>query len=55
MTKLSAAFGWLFDALASIAALILLAMVLLVTADIVLRNVTRGGISWANEVTEYAL
>src|SRR5262249_45090426 len=27
----------------------------LVTADIVLRNVARGGFPWANEVTEYAL
>ena len=55
MKRLSFAFGRLFDALAFIAALILLAMVLIVTADIVLRNLTRGGISWANEVTEYAL
>jgi TRAP-type C4-dicarboxylate transport system permease small subunit len=52
---LSFAFGRLFDALAFIAALILLAMVAVVTADIVLRNLTRGSISWANEVTEYAL
>ena len=55
MTKVSSAFGRLFDMLAAIAALILLAMVLTVTADILLRNITRGGISWANEVTEYAL
>jgi len=55
MTRLSRAFGRLFDALAFIAALILLAMVAVVTADIVLRNVTYGGIAWANEVTEYAL
>jgi TRAP-type C4-dicarboxylate transport system permease small subunit len=55
VNRLSFAFGRLFDALAFIAALILLAMVLTVTADIVLRNLTRGGISWANEVTEYAL
>jgi TRAP-type C4-dicarboxylate transport system permease small subunit len=55
VNRLSFAFGRLFDALAFVAALILLAMVLTVTADIVLRNLTRGGISWANEVTEYAL
>jgi TRAP-type C4-dicarboxylate transport system permease small subunit len=55
MTKLSNAFGRLFDALAFVAALILLAMVAVVTTDIVLRNLTRGGISWSNEVTEYAL
>jgi TRAP-type transport system small permease protein len=55
MTRLSAIFGRLFDALAIAAALILLAMVAVVTADIVLRNTTRGGFAWANEVSEYAL
>jgi TRAP-type transport system small permease protein len=55
MNRLSSKFGRLFGVLAATAALILLAMVLLVTADIVLRNVARGGFPWANEVTEYAL
>jgi TRAP-type C4-dicarboxylate transport system permease small subunit len=55
MTRLSNAFGKLFDILASVAALILLAMVIVVTADIVLRNLTRAGFPWANEVSEYAL
>jgi TRAP-type C4-dicarboxylate transport system permease small subunit len=55
MTRLSAMFGRLLDALAMAAALILLAMVVVVTADIVLRNTTRGGFAWANEVSEYAL
>jgi TRAP-type C4-dicarboxylate transport system permease small subunit len=55
MTRLSNAFGKLFDALAAIAALVLLVMVVLVTADIVLRNVTRSGFPWANEISEYAL
>jgi TRAP-type C4-dicarboxylate transport system permease small subunit len=55
MTRLSAIFGRLFDALAIAAALILLAMVAVVTADIVLRNTTRWGFAWANEVSEYAL
>ena len=55
MTRLSLIFGRLFDALAIIAALILLAMVITVTADIVLRNTLRTGISWANEVSEYSL
>ena len=55
MTRLSNAFGRLFDALAVIAALVLLAMVVVVTADIVLRNLTRSGFPWANEVSEYAL
>ena len=55
MTRLSQTFGRLFDILAALAALTLLAMVLLVTADIVLRNVANVGFPWANEVTEYAL
>ena len=55
MTKLSAAFGRLFEAFAALAALMLLAMVTLVTADIALRNLGRGGFVWANEVSEYAL
>jgi len=55
MNKLSSAFGKLLDALAAAAALILLAMVVMVTADILLRNLTRSGFPWANEVSEYAL
>lgn len=55
MTRLSAAFGRLFDGLAVIAALILFGMVILVTADILLRNLFVGGFVWANEVSEYAL
>jgi len=55
MTRLSTLFGRLYNALALIAALILLAMVVLVTADILLRNVSNVGFPWANEVSEYAL
>jgi TRAP-type transport system small permease protein len=55
MTRLSALLARLFDLLAVVAALILLAMVVLVTADIVLRNTARVGFAWANEITEYAL
>jgi TRAP-type C4-dicarboxylate transport system permease small subunit len=55
MTRLSNTFGKLFDALAILAALTLLVMVVLVTADILLRNLTRTGFPWANEVSEYAL
>ena len=55
MTRASAAFGRLLDALATAAALILLAMVVVVTADILLRNVVGVSFSWANEVSEYAL
>lgn len=55
MIRLSAFFGRLFDALAAAAALALLAMVVLVSADIILRNVMGFGFPWANEVSEYAL
>ena len=55
MTRLSASYGKLLDLLAAMAALTLLAMVVLVSADITLRNLTRTGFPWANEVSEYAL
>ena len=55
MIRLSNAFGRLLNALAVAAALTLLAMVVMVTADIILRNLTRTGFPWANEVSEYAL
>src|SRR5258707_14332160 len=55
MNRVSNAFGRLLNALATAAALTLLAMVVMVTADIILRNLTRTGFPWANEVSEYAL
>ena len=55
MTRLSTIFGRLLNALAILAALTLLAMVVLVSADIALRNLTRTGFPFANEVSEYAL
>lgn len=55
MTRLSRMFGLLLDGLSVLAALLLFAMVIVVTGDIVLRNVTRSGLHWANEVSEYAL
>jgi TRAP-type C4-dicarboxylate transport system permease small subunit len=55
VNRASAAFGWLLNILAVAAALVLLGAVLLVTADILLRNLTRAGFPWANEVSEYAL
>ena len=55
MNRLSERLGRLFDALAVAAALLLFAMVALVTADIMLRNALRIGFAWANEITEYAL
>ena len=55
MRKLSQAYGHLLEAFAVLAAVILFAMVVVVTTDIVVRNVSRGAILWANEVSEYAL
>ena len=55
MLRLSAAYERLLNGLAALAALTLLGAVLLITADIVLRNITRVGFPWANEVSEYAL
>lgn len=55
MQKLSTGFERLLDAFAVAAALILFAMVIVVTADIALRNLTRTGFAWSNEVSEYAL
>jgi TRAP-type transport system small permease protein len=55
VSRVSQAFGRLVDALMLCAALLLLAMVALVTADILIRNLAGGAINWANEVTEYAL
>ena len=55
MTRFSNAFGRLLNFLAIFAALTLLAMVVMVTADIILRNLTRSGFPWANEISEYAL
>ena len=53
--RLSDIYGRLLDALAGAAALLLLAMVIVVTGDIILRNVIVKGFVWANEVSEYAL
>jgi TRAP-type C4-dicarboxylate transport system permease small subunit len=55
MTRLSASFARLLDLLATMAALLLLAMVVVVTLDIVLRNTSGTGFAWSNEVTEYGL
>jgi TRAP-type C4-dicarboxylate transport system permease small subunit len=55
MTSFSNAFAKLLNVLALLAALTLLGMVIMVTADIVLRNLTRSGFPWANEISEYAL
>jgi TRAP-type transport system small permease protein len=55
LNNLASAFGRVFELLAKLAALILLGMVALITADILLRNAGSSGFSWANEVSEYTL
>jgi len=45
----------LLRALAAAAALLLGAMALLVTLDVVMRNVGLGTIAWVNDVSEYSL
>lgn len=45
----------ILQGLASAAAVLLGAMALLVTLDVVMRNVGLGTISWVNEVSEYSL
>jgi TRAP-type C4-dicarboxylate transport system permease small subunit len=52
MGGISAAFGWLLDRLMALACLLLLAMTLLIGADVVTRNAGLGGIAWSNEVSE---
>jgi TRAP-type C4-dicarboxylate transport system permease small subunit len=55
VNTLSDLFEKLFTVMAAIAALLLFAMVVIITTDIVLRNVFVSGFPWANEVSEYAL
>jgi TRAP-type C4-dicarboxylate transport system permease small subunit len=55
MTSLSRSFGVLLDALMLVAALLVLAMTLMIGADVFLRNVGAGGLPWSNEVAEYIL
>jgi TRAP-type C4-dicarboxylate transport system permease small subunit len=52
MELLSASFGWLLDRLMGLGCLLLLAMTLLIGADVATRNSGLGGIPWSNEVSE---
>jgi len=49
------AYGLVLQALAGAAALLLGAMAVLVTLDVVMRNIGLGTIAWVNEVSEYSL
>jgi TRAP-type transport system small permease protein len=55
MNRVSAAFGRLLDGLMVLACLLLLAMTLLIGADVATRRTIIGGIAWSNEVSEYIL
>lgn len=55
MTALSRAYGRLLDLLMLAAALAILAMALMIGADVALRNLRLGGLPWSNEVSEYIL
>ncbi len=55
MDRLSDIYGKLPDFLAMIAALLLLAMAIIVTGDIVLRDAVNKRFVWSNEFSEYAL
>jgi TRAP-type C4-dicarboxylate transport system permease small subunit len=48
-------YGSLLQGLAALAAVLLGVMALLVTLDVVMRNVGLGTIAWVNEVSEYSL
>jgi TRAP-type C4-dicarboxylate transport system permease small subunit len=55
MRRASAIFGRLLDGMMLVACLLLLFMTLLIGADVALRNMRLGGVSWSNEVSEYIL
>ncbi len=55
MHRASHLFGRLLDAMMLAACLLLLFMTLLIGADVALRNLRMGGVSWSNEVSEYIL
>jgi TRAP-type C4-dicarboxylate transport system permease small subunit len=55
MDRLSSAYGRVLDGLMVVACLLLLAMALLIGADVATRNTGLGGIPWSNEASEYVL
>jgi TRAP-type C4-dicarboxylate transport system permease small subunit len=55
MTALSRWYEGLLSALMLVAALLVLAMVLMIGGDVLLRNLGAGGLAWSNEVSEYIL
>jgi len=55
MTLVARCYGRLLDALMLVAQALLLAMTVMIGADVLLRNVGGGGLPWSNEVSEYIL
>ena len=55
MVRLSGSFGRLLDFFMLLACALLLAMTMLIGADVGLRNVGLGGVAWSSEVCEYIL
>src|SRR5215813_13677424 len=55
MTLVARCYGRLLDALMLVAQALLLAMTIMIGADVLLRNVGGGGLPWSNEVSEYIL
>ena len=55
MARVSRLYGRLLDAWMFLACALLLAMTLLIGADVGLRNAGLGGVAWSNEVCEYLL
>jgi TRAP-type C4-dicarboxylate transport system permease small subunit len=55
MERISRAFGRVLDGMMLAACLLLLAMTLLIGADVASRNFGAGGIAWSNEVSENIL
>jgi TRAP-type transport system small permease protein len=52
MERLSGAFGRVLEGLMLVACLLLLAMTLLIGADVVTRNMGLGGVAWSGEASE---
>ena len=52
MQRLSDTFGRILDGLMLVACLLLLAMSVMIGADVVTRNIGLGGIAWSGEVSE---
>ena len=52
MVRLSGLFGRLLDLMMGLSCLLVLAMMLIIVADVVLRNIGGRGLPWSNEVSE---